>query len=334
MAMLVRPATPGDRPAIIELLRNALGEATVPKSEALWLWKHEQNPFGTSYVLVAEEKNNLVGLRAFMQWEWLRREHIYKAVRAVDTATHRDYQGKGIFKKLTLEQVEICRQQGVHFVFNTPNLQSRPGYLKMGWVEQGRMPLKCKMLRPFAMTWAKFFDKEKFGQGNKDPSPLQKWTQDVLNIPDNYVQKAEQLTTVFSPQYISWRYANNPLFRYNYFTDHENFLLISRIKNHSFAKELRLVDFVQLNPMADAGYLNAYIKNQVLGFCRDHEIGFIAFSGQQYRANRSCFKWMGHLPVKNLGPVITVRDLNMKENFPRLLKTKNWCYSIGDLELF
>jgi N-acetylglutamate synthase-like GNAT family acetyltransferase len=334
MAMLIRSATNDDTPAIIELLRNALGESTIPKSEALWLWKHEQNPFGPSHVLVAEENNTLVGLRAFMQWQWLRKGKIYQAVRAVDTATHTAYQGRGIFKKLTLQQVENCRQQGIQFVFNTPNEQSRPGYLKMGWVQQGRMPLKCTVLRPFAMVRAKLFNKDKYQPAMEDPSPFQKWTRDVLGMFDNQVQEAEQLTTVLSSQYISWRYANNPLFRYNYFTDHENFLVISRIKNHSFAKELRMVDFVLLNPRAKHHYLNAAIKSKVLPFCREHNIGMISFSGQQFAANRSCFKWMGPLPVMKAGPLIALRDLNMKDTFRQLIKTRNWCYSIGDLELF
>lgn len=332
--MLVRPATPDDRPAIIELLRKSLGESSIPKSEALWLWKHEQNPFGPSYILVAEEDNQLIGLRAFMQWDWLRNEKIYKAVRAVDTATHPEFQGKGIFKRLTLQQVESCRQQGVLFVFNTPNFQSLPGYLKMGWVMQGKMPLKFKLLRPFSMARARLFDKEKYAWREEDPSPFQKWTHDVLTLPAGYVQKAEQLTTVLSPEYISWRYANNPLFTYNYFTDFKTFLLISRIKMHAFAKELRLVDFVQLDPKADHRYINETIKKLVLPFCAQHKIDLISCSGVQYHANRSCFRWMGLLPVRSLGPVITLKDLNMHENFKYLLNTKNWCYSIGDLELF
>lgn len=332
--MLVRPATPNDTPAIIDLLRKSLGESSIPKSEALWQWKHEQNPFGPSYILVAEEDNQLIGVRAFMQWEWVRNGKIYKAVRAVDTATHPDFQGKGIFKKLTLQQVESCRQQGVLFVFNTPNQQSRPGYLKMGWIAQGRMPLKCKLLRPFSIVRARLFDKGKYTRLEDDPSPFQKWTHDILNIPDNYVQQPGQLATVFSPQYISWRYANNPLFTYNYFTDQEQFLLISRIKRHAYGKELRLVDFVQFDPAADESYLRRTIKKQVLAFCEQHQVDFISFSGYQYRAFRPCFRWMGLLPVRPLGPVITLKDLNMAENFKYLLNTKNWCYSIGDLELF
>jgi hypothetical protein len=332
--MLVRPASPEDRPAIIELLRQSLGESSIPKSEALWLWKHEQNPFGPSYVLVAEEAGKLIGLRAFMQWDWLRNDKIYKAVRAVDTATHPDYQGKGIFKKVTLQQLEICRQQGVLFVFNTPNLQSRPGYLKMGWVMQGKMPLKFTLLKPFTMARTRLFNKEKYVGHQEDPSPFQKWTHGVLSSLDGYVQKTEQLATVFSSQYISWRYANNPLFTYNYFTDQENFLLVTRIKMHAYTKEMRLVDFVKLNPKADNGYLNATLKRQVLPFCDRHQVDFISFSGQQYRAHRSCFKWMGLLPVRPLGPIITLKDLNMKDDFSHLLNTRNWCYSTGDLELF
>ncbi|WP_276482108.1 GNAT family N-acetyltransferase [Paraflavitalea pollutisoli] len=334
MAIQIRPATADDRPAIIELLRQSLGESSIPKSEALWIWKHEHNPFGPSYVLVAEEAGQLVGVRAFMQWQWIRNDKIYRSVRAVDTATHPDHQGKGIFKKLTMQQLEGCRLDGVLFVFNTPNGQSKPGYLKMGWVEQGRMPLKFKVRNPFQIIQARYFDRNKYTGLKDDPTPFQKWTQGVLTSLDRYVQHSDQLSTLFTPQYISWRYASNPLFHYNYFTDQENFLLISRIKLQSFTKELRLVDFIRLNPKADAGYLNNAMKTQVEAFCEQHRIDFISLSGQQFEANKACFRWMGRLPVRSLGPIITLRDLNMKDNFQYLLNKKNWRYSTGDLELF
>lgn len=334
MPMQIRPATPEDRPAIIELLRQSLGESSIPKSEALWLWKHEHNPFGASYVLVAEEAAELIGVRAFMQWQWIRNDRIYRTVRAVDTATHPAHQGKGIFKKLTMQQLESCRQEGILFVFNTPNSQSKPGYLKMGWVEQGQMPIKAKILKPFRIIRARYFDKGKYARVKDDPSPFQKWTQEVLGSLEGYVQQTDRLATLLTPQYLSWRYASNPLFNYNYFTDQQNFLLISRIKMYPFMKELRLVDFIRLNPKADTGYLHSTMKNQVLAFCEQHQVDFITLSGQQFQANRDCFGWMGRLPVRPMGPTITLRDLNMKENFHYLLDKDNWCYSTGDLELF
>src|SRR5688572_3667570 len=139
--MLIREATEADIPAIVELLKISLGESLMPKSEAFWKWKHIDNPFGKSPVLVAEENGQLIGVRAFMQWEWQYQNKIYKAVRAVDTATHPQHQGKGIFKKLTLELVEQCKAKGVDFIFNTPNKSSKPGYLSMGWMSNGKLKI-------------------------------------------------------------------------------------------------------------------------------------------------------------------------------------------------
>jgi hypothetical protein len=70
---------------------------------------------------------------------------VRSAVRAVDTATSPVHQGRGIFRKLTLTAVEELTAEGVDFVFNTPNAQSRPGYLRMGWSTVGRLPLVVRV---------------------------------------------------------------------------------------------------------------------------------------------------------------------------------------------
>jgi len=332
--MQIRPATPQDKPAMIELLKKSLGEGLIPKSEALWTWKHEQNPFGASFVLLAEENGALIGLRAFMQWQWKWNNTVYKAIRAVDTATHPDHQGKGIFKKLTLKQLELCKQQGIHFVFNTPNDQSRPGYLKMGWVQQGRMPLKLKVLNPIGLAYALAFKKGPAGSGAEDPTPTQSWDPKVFSLMDNYKSNSDLVNTELSAAYIRWRYADNPLFNYNYFTDFENFLLIGRIKSHSFTRELRLVDCMLFNNASTNRRINSQISKAVLPYCKKNQIQVISFSGQQYQSHRSALGFMGIIPVQNRGPIVTLRDLNMNEQFPKLLDVKNWGYSLGDMELF
>ena len=97
--MDIRAAQPQDTPAIIEILKKSLGESLIPITENLWSWKHEQNPFGKSFVLLALENAELIGVRAFMRWRWQWNGKEFEAIRAVDTATHPDHQGKGIFKK-------------------------------------------------------------------------------------------------------------------------------------------------------------------------------------------------------------------------------------------
>jgi GNAT superfamily N-acetyltransferase len=332
--MKLRAALPDDKSAIIDLLRKSLGESTIPKSEILWNWKHEQNPFGPSYLLLAEEDDKLVGIRAFMRWEWRWRGQIYQAIRAVDTATDPAYQGRGIFKKLTLEQVAICKNEGISFVFNTPNNQSKPGYLKMGWVEQGKLPLKFKVLRPLSMAYLRIFKENKSVEIVDHLSPLPDWDVDIPKLVEKAVINNDHLSTHQSAEYISWRYDKNPLFRYHYFTDHTSFLIISRLKKHSFGCELRLVEFFLLDPKSDHRSLNKEAKRQVMEYCKIHKIDFVSVSGLQCSLYKDCFSWMGFIPVRAMGPSITLRDLNMNGKFPDLLEMKNWAYSLGDLELF
>lgn len=332
--MLVRPATPDDKPAMMELLKKSLGESVIPISETFWNWKHEQNPFGASYVLLADQNGKLVGLRAFMQWKWQWKGEVLSTIRAVDTATHPDFQGKGIFKKLTLQLLETCHQKGVHFVFNTPNQNSKPGYLKMGWMEQGKMPLKMKIRNPLSLSLAKLFNRQGNAFAGIDPSPVQTWESNIIQLADQSIQSSSRLATIHSASFISWRYAHNPLFRYNYFTDNQNFLLISRIKRHSFANELRLVDFILLNLGAGGKQVAAFMKKEVFNFCTINNCNLITISGEQFKEFRHFFQWMGIIPVRAIGPAITLRNMNMGERFPDLLEPSHWSYSLGDMELF
>ncbi len=139
MSIAIRRATPADRDDILALLASSLGRESDPRYDALYAWKHEENAFGPSPAWVATEGDRLAGFRVLMRWEFVEDGTVVRAVRAVDTATHPDFQGQGIFTKLTLHALEELRDE-VSFVFNTPNDQSRPGYLKMGWQEIGRLP--------------------------------------------------------------------------------------------------------------------------------------------------------------------------------------------------
>lgn len=145
-ALTVRPATPGDRSAIVDLCRSSLGWKEDDPNERFFSWKHDDNPFGVSPSWVAEEDGRLIGVRVFLRWRFRDAAgRQLSAVRAVDTATHPDAQGRGIFTRLTLGALPDLREERVDFIFNTPNLQSRPGYLKMGWGQVGRVPVAVRV---------------------------------------------------------------------------------------------------------------------------------------------------------------------------------------------
>jgi GNAT superfamily N-acetyltransferase len=147
-ALTVRRYEDRDEHAVLELLTESLGGGPAGTRPAeFFRWKHLENPFGRSFMLVAEDAGRLVGLRAFMRWRFVFDGGKVRAARAVDTATHPEYQGRGIFTRLTLAALEELRGE-VDLIFNTPNEKSMPGYLKMGWEVMGTVPVSVRVRHP------------------------------------------------------------------------------------------------------------------------------------------------------------------------------------------
>ena len=147
----MRQFVPEDLPAVLTLLDASLGGGPAGRRPPeFFRWKHLESPFGASFMLVAEHGDQLVGLRAFMRWRFQAGGRVVRGARPVDTATHPDFQGMGIFTRLTRELLDLVDGQ-VDLVFNTPNAKSGPGYLKLGWREVGRVPVAVRVRRPLRL---------------------------------------------------------------------------------------------------------------------------------------------------------------------------------------
>lgn len=137
--IVYRSAVGADEDGILALATEALGWGSDDRFRRLFRWKHDENSFGPSPRWVAVDEGRIVGFRTLMRWRFVHHSlGVKTAVRAVDTATAPSHRGRGIFRGLTMAAIEELQAEGIDFVFNTPNDQSRPGYLKMGWVELGR----------------------------------------------------------------------------------------------------------------------------------------------------------------------------------------------------
>lgn len=139
---------------ILQLLVTSLSDSgATRKTSAFWYWKHRYNPFGPSLGLAAVDSHDkLIGLRPFMRWRLSGSEGEVLAVRAVDAVTDQRWRGQGIFSRLTIEGVEQLKSDGIRLIFNTPNANSRPGNLKLGWRVVGRMPIYMAALRPWRIA--------------------------------------------------------------------------------------------------------------------------------------------------------------------------------------
>ncbi len=310
--MQIREATELDIPEILEVLKASLGETSSKKTEAVWRYKHVDNPFGKSLVLVAVENDEIIGVRALMRWKWQLGKQVFSAFRAVDTATHPQHQGKGVFKKLTLKAIEMAKENGDDFIFNTPNSQSLPGYLKMDWKEVGKLKIRVKPANP--LNWL---------NTGKSYTVNNTCVEDQLAnlvLDYNTIKAGEnKLCTLKSPEYLFWRYENNPLQKYEVKGD-QDFYLAGYIKEHKHFKELRITEHIFFD---DPGLQK--INRAVKEFSKKFGAHIITSAGLN-----SGLEFSG-----NYGPVLTLRNVNLDLNQNQeLLQLNNWTYTLGDLELF
>ena len=313
--MEIREGTEQDIPAILEVLRASLGETSSQKTEEVWRFKHVDNPFGKSLVLLAVEDGQVIGVRAFMRWKWQRGKEQYSAFRAVDTATHPDHQGKGVFKKLTLKALEIGKERGDNFVFNTPNSQSKPGYLKMGWKEVDKLKTSIRPVNPFFWKSA-----------NGITSYPKTWNDnkgfEFLNDHNKRLSEEGYLFTPKDADYLKWRFAENPLQDYHVLAT-PNLFLAAYVKKQGRFRELRVSEIIRSSKIS-----NGALKKELKSWGRKYGVHFISFSPI------SDVKFFTAVSGK-FGPVLTFRNMGVSvEEEKEFLNINSWAYSLGDLELF
>lgn len=331
----VRPYVDADEPAVLELLQLSLGGGPAGRRTAeFFRWKHHDNPFGRSPAFVADAGGALVGFRILMRWRWRAGDRRWGAVRAVDTATHPDHQGQGIFTRLTLGAVDGLRGDA-DLIFNTPNDKSRPGYIKMGWADVGTVPVALRPRRPLRV--ARGIREARVGASEvavpctlppasaafADPAA-------VAGLLERVADGDGRLCTDRSVDYLRWRYAQAPGLDYRHVAVRRGGELVGlafgRPRRRGPLAELTLSEL--LVARGDRAALRALLRQAARGSGCDH----VATVTGLDPSLRPAFLRAGYLTLPGQGIVLTTNPLAAVEPDPTHLAS--WAFSLGDLEVF
>lgn len=321
----LRTFEPGDRDDVLTLLAASLGRADDPRFDLLFAWKHEQNVFGRSEMLVAGDGDAIVGFRAFMRWQFQRDGRVVDAVRAVDTATHPDYQGRGVFTRVTMCAVDRLRDEGISFVFNTPNDQSRPGYLKMGWHEVGRLPIavRPRSLRSAVRMVRSREPAERWSEPSNVGEPAAEFLPAAAGTLAGLIgsqRSSRGVHTVRSPEYLTWRYGAEFL-GYRVLLARrgaERGVVIFRVRRRGAARELVLDEL--LVPDGDPRLATEMVGTLAANADADY---IIRIDNRPVAAGR-------FIRLPRQGPVLTWRAV-CDASMPALADFE---LTMGDIELF
>jgi GNAT superfamily N-acetyltransferase len=313
-----------DESAVLALLQASLGWVPDDQYTSFFAWKHRKNPFGRSPAWVAVDGERIVGFRIFLRWEFERGGHYVRAVRAVDTATHPDYQGRGIFSRLTLHAIEALRAEGVGFIFNTPNDQSRPGYLKMGWQLVERLPV---LARPrslpalLAVARARVpADKWSLPCSAGVSAPEAFGDHDGVDALLRVREPAENLRTHKTAAFLSWRYGFAPLAYRALLTGPrlEDGVVIFRLRRRGAAVEAAVCD--ALLPDANRPRLARALRRVVRESGADYAV----------RIGGANTARAGFFPLPGQGPTLVWRAVSESV----MPAAAEWHLGLGDIELF
>jgi GNAT superfamily N-acetyltransferase len=316
----VRRSRPEDSAAITALLRSSLGKQEDPHYDDFLHWKHERNCFGPSPAWVAVDGDRVVGFRTLLCWRFLTDEgKAVSAVRAVDTATDPDYRGRGIFRLLTLEAVADLTRAGDAFIFNTPNDQSRPGYLSMGWSTVRRLPVGVLPSGPGAL--ARMARSKAAARIWSEPTDVGIDARAALaddRVCSGLLSHAPTrgVRTERTAAYLRWRTEFEPLAYRVLLADERDPSqggVVFRVRRRGEGLEAVIAEL--LVPTSRSGL--ALIRRVVQRTGSDYAIGL--------RAGVS----RGMLPLPGQGPLLTARPLS------RGIPTAGeWNLTMGDVELF
>jgi predicted N-acetyltransferase YhbS len=317
--LVIRRADDADLPAILELLKLSMGRADDERFDALFRWKHLHNAFGRSPMWVACDGPAVVGFRVFMRWEFDCDRGVQRAVRAVDTATHPDYQGRGIFTKLTRSGLAEVEAEGVDFVFNTPNDKSRPGYLKMGWHELGR-PVTAirptRLSRVPALRGARTAANH-WSEVVRAGVPAHEFLADRSAIGALLARRVPtpRLRTRLDAQFLAWRFGLAVLAYRAVFGDPAEGVAFVRVRRRGAAREgVVALTLVPEHPGATRRLLG--LVRRTLSADADYLLGIGALAG--------------FVPVRRLGPIVTARPIAGAG--PATIADLD--LALGDIELF
>jgi GNAT superfamily N-acetyltransferase len=213
--LLVRPYDDRDEAEVLDLIRGSLGGGPAGRRPPEYFrWKHLANPFGRSFMIVAEADGRIIGFRALMRWRFRSGDREVSAVRP-------EARGRGVFSRLTRTALDSLHGE-VDLVFNTPNANSLPGYLKMGWRVTGEIPVSVRVRKP-----ARFLG-GKLRRGREPSSPSERPRVDAPSAADALrderevaalLERAERpgpgWSTPRSVEFLRWRYGDAPLLDYH-----------------------------------------------------------------------------------------------------------------------
>ena len=116
-------------------------------------WQYVNNPAGAAVIVVSrDEGGQLAGQYVVIPMHFLFRGEVLKGSLSLNTLTHPEYRGRGLFTQMAKETYRICAELGLSITLGFPNPNSYPGFVrKLEFQHVGNAEVLFRLLRPLKL---------------------------------------------------------------------------------------------------------------------------------------------------------------------------------------
>lgn len=196
-------------------------------------WRYLDHPQKEIYAYFALDDGKLVASYSASPLEVRVSGNIWKAILSLNTMTHPDYTGRGLFVELAECVYQLARERGCKMVFGFPNyISNRTFVSKLGWKDIYEIP-----------TMELLLDERVVNRLSKGLDDVYEDPEFALDYSTCHYGQAENVAVEKSGEFLQWRYGKNPVNHYRNFVCGRGQTVRSYIVCKEYKERLNIIDY-------------------------------------------------------------------------------------------
>ena len=340
-----------DVASLSKFLRDEYPEGDIA-DERFLQWEYLDNPFGKAFISSARNMNHVLATQyAIIPFEVVIKGKTVRASLSLNTLTAKEFRGKGLFVRTAESNYSYCAENGVVFTVGIPNANSFPGFTKkLNFKHCGNLNFLVRPLRPLNILRS-FIKSSKIKKGNElsiimDKDSLAKQGVSFFDpfadrpLYEPFWHEWKRQTKIIlnrTPEYLSWRYLQNPLRKYQLLKISKNeemkAVAIFRTLNIYGLRTCVLMDFFCTDNIYGRDLLNAIEQEMNAKGMDIMMVASAKMSGTFALLKNAGFMKVPEFLLPQQLPFI-LKVHREFENSEVIADMKSWHFTFGDYDIF